>query len=63
MVASRSAPKATVVPMLVDDDVGKALEDMPFRQYTAEDLGGRWWTFSQNIRDVEPSAWGATVAK
>ena len=146
MVINRSAPKATVVPILVYEDVGKALEfltrafgfkerlraehggsishaqmevgegaimlgrqggpfrapaadaasvsqfatvhidglddhfkrakaagavilkepaDMPFgvRQYTAKDIGGHWWTFSQNIRDVDPSEWGATVAR
>ena len=35
--------------------------DMPFgaRQYTASDLEGHWWTFSQNVADVAPSAWGA----
>ena len=39
--------------------------DMPFgeRQYTARDPGGHWWTFSQHIADVEPSAWGATEMK
>ena len=39
------------------------LEDMPFgvRQYTASDLDGHWWTFSQNIADVAPEAWGAVV--
>jgi uncharacterized glyoxalase superfamily protein PhnB len=39
------------------------LEDMPFgtRHYTAVDLAGHWWTFSQNIADVDPSGWGATV--
>ena len=38
--------------------------DMPFgvRQYTAKDIGGHWWTFSQNIKDVDPAEWGATVA-
>lgn len=38
-------------------------EDMPFgvRQYTASDLDGHWWTFSQNVADVEPHAWGAVV--
>jgi len=43
----------------------KSPEDMPFgvRQYTAQDIGGHWWTFSQNIRDVDPVEWGATVAK
>lgn len=35
--------------------------DMPFgvRQYTARDPAGHWWTFSQNIADVPPEAWGA----
>jgi uncharacterized glyoxalase superfamily protein PhnB len=38
-------------------------ENMPFgaRQYTASDLDGHWWTFSQNVADVEPHAWGAVV--
>lgn len=146
MIVNRSAPTATVVPILVYEDVGKALEfltrafgfkerlraeyggsishaqmdvgecsimmgkqggpfrapipdsgttshyatvhvdnvdahfararaagavilkepaDMPFgvRQYTARDIGGHWWTFSENIRDVDPSEWGATVAR
>jgi uncharacterized glyoxalase superfamily protein PhnB len=38
--------------------------DMPFgvRQYTAKDIGGHWWTFSQNVKDVDPADWGAKVA-
>lgn len=42
----------------------KAPADMPFgeRQYTAEDIGGHRWTFAQSIADVDPAAWGATVA-
>ena len=38
-------------------------ENLPFgvRQYTASDHEGHWWTFSQNIADVHPSAWGAIV--
>jgi len=37
--------------------------DYPFgeRQYTAEDLGGHTWTFSQSISDVDPEEWGGTV--
>jgi uncharacterized glyoxalase superfamily protein PhnB len=37
--------------------------DQPFgeRQYTAEDLGGHRWTFSQSIADVAPEEWGATT--
>ena len=33
------------------------------RQYTAEDLAGHHWTFSQTLRDTAPEEWGgATVA-
>ncbi|MGE5334335.1 MAG: VOC family protein [Nitrososphaerota archaeon] len=37
--------------------------DFPFgeRQYTAEDLGGHQWTFSQSIADVDPASWGGTA--
>jgi uncharacterized glyoxalase superfamily protein PhnB len=30
------------------------------RQYTAEDLGGHHWGFSQSIADVDPEHWGGT---
>src|SRR5271156_7155147 len=34
--------------------------DMPFgeRQYTAEDLAGHQWTFSETLADVAPEEWG-----
>jgi uncharacterized glyoxalase superfamily protein PhnB len=34
--------------------------DHPYgeRQYTAEDLAGRRWTFSESIADVAPEEWG-----
>ena len=32
------------------------------RGYTAEDLGGHRWTFSQSIADVAPESWGGTTA-
>jgi uncharacterized glyoxalase superfamily protein PhnB len=37
--------------------------DFPYgeRQYTAIDLGGHVWTFSQSIADVDPRSWGAAV--
>jgi uncharacterized glyoxalase superfamily protein PhnB len=37
--------------------------DYPYgeRQYSALDLGGHHWTFSQSIADVDPAAWEATV--
>ena len=37
--------------------------DYPYgeRQYTAEDLAGHHWTFSQSIADVDPSDWGGTL--
>jgi uncharacterized glyoxalase superfamily protein PhnB len=30
------------------------------RQYTAEDLAGYRWAFSESVADVAPSEWGAT---
>ena len=40
-------------------------EDYPYgeRQYTAEDLGGHLWTFSESIADVDPASWGASEIK
>jgi len=37
--------------------------DYPYgeRQYTAEDLGGHRWTFSQSLADVDPAEWGGTL--
>jgi uncharacterized glyoxalase superfamily protein PhnB len=32
------------------------------RQYTAIDLGGHHWTFSQSIADVAPEDWGGVSA-
>jgi len=42
----------------------RAPMNMPFgeRQYTAQDLGGHRWTFSQSIADVPFEEWGATPA-
>ena len=31
------------------------------RQYTAEDLGGHVWTFSQTLEDIDPASWGGIV--
>ena len=31
------------------------------RQYTAEDLAGHQWTFSETLDDVAPDAWGGTL--
>jgi uncharacterized glyoxalase superfamily protein PhnB len=38
--------------------------DYPYgeRQYTAEDLAGHSWTFSQSIADVAPEEWGGSAA-
>ena len=30
------------------------------RQYTAEDLAGHCWTFTQAIADLAPEDWGGT---
>jgi uncharacterized glyoxalase superfamily protein PhnB len=31
------------------------------RQYTAQDIGGHRWTFSQTLADVDPASWGGTL--
>jgi uncharacterized glyoxalase superfamily protein PhnB len=38
-------------------------ETYPFgeRQYTAEDLGGHRWTFTQSVADIAPEEWGGQV--
>ena len=38
------------------------LADHPYgeRQYSAMDIGGHVWTFSQSIADVDPTSWGGT---
>jgi uncharacterized glyoxalase superfamily protein PhnB len=37
--------------------------DYPYgeRQYSAEDIGGHRWTFSQTIADVDPATWGGVL--
>lgn len=37
--------------------------DYPYgeRQYTAEDVGGHRWTFSQTVADADPANWGGTL--
>lgn len=39
--------------------------DYPFgeRQYTALDLAGHRWSFTQSIADVAPESWGAAVPR
>ena len=31
------------------------------RQYTAEDLAGHRWTFSETLADVDPAEWGGEL--
>ena len=42
-----------------------APSDFPYgeRQYTAEDLAGHRWTFSQTIADVDPADWGGQLVE
>lgn len=37
--------------------------DYPYgeRQYSAEDLAGYVWTFSQSLADVDPASWGGVL--
>lgn len=43
--------------------IGQPPTDYPYgeRQYTAVDLHGRRWTFSQTIADVDPATWGGQL--
>jgi uncharacterized glyoxalase superfamily protein PhnB len=40
-------------------------DDQPYgeRQYTAEDLAGHRWLFSQSIADVPPEEWGGELVQ
>jgi uncharacterized glyoxalase superfamily protein PhnB len=44
-------------------EVLNPLADFPYgeRQYSARDLGGHVWTFSQSIADVDPATWGGVL--
>ena len=33
------------------------------RQYSAEDLAGNRWAFTQSVADVRPEVWGATAGR
>jgi uncharacterized glyoxalase superfamily protein PhnB len=37
--------------------------DYPYgeRQYSAQDLAGHVWTFSQSLTDVDPASWGGVL--
>lgn len=39
------------------------IADYPYgeRQYSARDLGGHVWTFSQSLADVDPASWGGVL--
>ena len=39
--------------------------DYPYgeRQYSAVDVGGHRWTFSQSIMDVDPANWGGEIVQ
>lgn len=72
-----SSPGASCAVMVRVDEIDKHYEhakqcgaqiigpptDYPYgeRQYTARDLGGHLWTFSQTIADVDPNSWGGML--
>ena len=67
-IVNRSAPPGEVVPGLYYDDVDAARTFGPpttyrfgERQYTAEDLAGHRWSFTQSVADVAPGDWGARL--
>ena len=78
MRSSRSIPPSQVTPELAYTDADAHYEraraagariaspptTYPFgeRQYTAHDLCGHRWTFSESVADVDPRDWGGTLA-
>ncbi len=54
---------ATARPALLPSEVRAPPATYPFgeRRYSAENLAGHTWTFSQSIADVDPREWGGTV--
>jgi uncharacterized glyoxalase superfamily protein PhnB len=69
------APGSTLLVRVPDADAHRAQAeaagakilseptDWPYgeRQYSAQDLGGHRWTFSESIADVDPGEWGGTL--
>jgi len=76
VAVTQGPPQGRTTVMVRVDDVNASYErarergariigapaDYPYgeRQYTAVDLGGHTWTFSQSIADVAPEEWGGT---
>ena len=76
-VPERSGPRSHSVMVKVEDvdahheharargaQILNPPTDFPYgeRQYTAEDLAGHRWTFTQAIADLAPEDWGGTTA-
>lgn len=70
---SADAPHGSVMVRVADADAhharaiaagAKASAPVTFpygeRQYTAFDIGGHAWTFSQSVADIAPEDWGGT---
>jgi uncharacterized glyoxalase superfamily protein PhnB len=47
---------ATILMEPIDFEYGE-------RQYSAEDLAGHQWTFSETLRDVAPEEWGGILVE
>ena len=47
---------ATILTEPIDFEFGE-------RQYTAEDLAGHQWTFSETLADVAPETWGGILVE
>jgi uncharacterized glyoxalase superfamily protein PhnB len=52
--ARARAHDAKIIMEPVDFEYGE-------RQYTAEDLAGHQWTFSETLQDVDPASWGGEL--
>jgi hypothetical protein len=54
VLTNRSAPPATVAPVLFYADVRAAVARL-------EDPGGHRWELTQTVRDVAPEEWGGVA--
>lgn len=76
LIITQGEPAAARVHVRVEDAAGHCEHaresgaeitsepaDYPYgeRQYTAVDIGGHHWTFSESVADVDPAAWGGTL--
>ena len=64
VIDRRDSPRP-VGSAVVASEILAEPEDQEYgdRRYTARDLEGHHWFFAQQVRQVDPEEWGATVSR